>query len=39
VPVVNIKGVGPGALQLDGATVAAIYLGDITKWDDAGSSV
>jgi phosphate transport system substrate-binding protein len=35
VPVVNIKGVGPGALQLDGATVAAIYLGDITKWDDA----
>jgi phosphate transport system substrate-binding protein len=35
VPVVNIKGVGPGALQLDGATVAAIYLGDISKWDDA----
>src|ERR1700748_3004681 len=35
VPVVNIKGVGPGALHLDGATVAAIYLGDITKWDDA----
>src|SRR5580693_3229178 len=34
VPVVNIKGVGPGALHLDGATVAAIYLGDITKWDD-----
>jgi len=24
VPVVNIKGVGPGALHLDGATVAAI---------------
>ena len=35
VPVVNIKGVAPGALVLDGATVAAIYLGDITKWDDA----
>src|SRR6202789_706516 len=35
VPVVNIKGVGPGALHLDGATGAAIYLGDITKWDDA----
>jgi phosphate transport system substrate-binding protein len=34
VPVVNIKGIGPGALHLDGATVAAIYLGDITKWDD-----
>ena len=34
VPVVNVKGVGPGELQLDGATVAAIYLGDITRWDD-----
>jgi phosphate transport system substrate-binding protein len=34
VPVVNLKGVGPGQLHLDGATIAAIYLGDITKWDD-----
>ncbi len=34
VPVVNIKGIGPGQLQLDGATIAAIYLGDIAKWDD-----
>ena len=34
VPVVNIKGVGPGALTLDGATVAEIYLGNITKWND-----
>jgi phosphate transport system substrate-binding protein len=34
VPVVNIKGVGPGKLLLDGATVASIYLGEITKWDD-----
>jgi len=34
VPVVTIKGVGPGQLHLDGATVASIYLGDITKWDD-----
>jgi phosphate transport system substrate-binding protein len=34
VPVVNIKGVGPGQLHLDGATVASIYLGDITKWND-----
>ncbi len=34
VPVVNIKGIGPGQLQLDGATVASIYLGDITEWDD-----
>src|ERR1700743_2611749 len=35
VPVVNIKGVGPGQLHLDGATVAALYLGDITAWNDA----
>ena len=34
VPVVNIKGIGPGQLQLDGATIAGIYLGDITSWDD-----
>ncbi len=31
VPVVNVKGVGPGQLTLDGATLAAIYLGDITS--------
>jgi phosphate transport system substrate-binding protein len=35
VPVVNIKGVAPGALQLDGATLASIYLGEITQWNDA----
>jgi phosphate transport system substrate-binding protein len=34
VPVVNIKGITGGQLRLDGATVAAIYLGDITQWDD-----
>ena len=34
VPVVNIKGVQPGQLHLDGATVASIYLGDITEWND-----
>ena len=34
VPVVNIKGVAPGSLQLDGATLASIYIGDIAKWDD-----
>src|SRR6201988_2866700 len=34
VPVVNVKGVGPGQLHLDGATIAAIYLGDIKQWDD-----
>src|SRR3984885_8885037 len=35
VPVVNIKGVGPGQLHLDGAAVAAIYMDDITQWNDA----
>ncbi|HEY0748796.1 MAG TPA: phosphate ABC transporter substrate-binding protein PstS [Steroidobacteraceae bacterium] len=35
VPVVNIKGVAPGQLHLDGATVASIYIGDITQWNDA----
>jgi phosphate transport system substrate-binding protein len=35
VPVVNVKGVAPGQLHLDGALIAAIYLGDIAKWDDA----
>jgi phosphate transport system substrate-binding protein len=34
VPVVNVKGVAAGQLVLDGATVASIYLGEITKWDD-----
>jgi phosphate transport system substrate-binding protein len=34
VPVVNIKGIQAGQLQLDGATVASIYLGDITQWND-----
>jgi phosphate transport system substrate-binding protein len=35
VPVVNIKGVQGGQMVLDGATVASIYLGEITRWDDA----
>src|SRR6202034_2572880 len=34
VPVVNIQGVKPGQLVLDGATIASIYLGEITKWSD-----
>ena len=34
VPVVNVKGIQGGQLHLDGATVASIYLGDITQWDD-----
>ena len=35
VPVVHVKGVEPGQMALDGATVASIYLGEITKWNDA----
>jgi phosphate transport system substrate-binding protein len=34
VPAVNVKGVQAGQLVLDGATVASIYLGEITKWND-----
>jgi phosphate transport system substrate-binding protein len=32
--VVNLQGVRPGELKLDGKTVAGIYLGTITKWND-----
>lgn len=35
VPVVNLKGVTGGQLTLDGVTLAKIFLGEITKWDDA----
>jgi phosphate transport system substrate-binding protein len=35
VPVVNIDGVTPGELVLDGDTLAKIFMGDIKKWDDA----
>jgi phosphate transport system substrate-binding protein len=34
VPVVNLDGVKPGDLTLDGPTIARIYLGEIKKWDD-----
>ncbi len=34
VPVVNLDGVKPGDLVLDGPTLANIFLGKITKWDD-----
>src|SRR5258708_9379605 len=34
VPVVNLEGVTPGDLVFDGDTLANIYLGKITKWDD-----
>ncbi len=34
VPVVNIAGVAANAMKLDQATLADIYLGNITKWND-----
>jgi len=34
VPVVNIPGIKPGELVLDGPTIASIYMGEITKWND-----
>jgi phosphate transport system substrate-binding protein len=34
VPVVNLDGVKPDELVLDGPTLAKIFLGEITKWDD-----
>jgi phosphate transport system substrate-binding protein len=35
VPVVNIKGIGPGQIKLTGQVLGDIYLGKITKWNDA----
>ena len=35
VPVVNVDGVQPGSLVIDGPTLAAIFLGKIKTWDDA----
>jgi phosphate transport system substrate-binding protein len=34
VPVVNLEGVKPGEVTLDGQTLAKIFLGDIKTWDD-----
>ena len=34
VPVVNLDGVHPGDLTIDGPTLAKIFLGDIKTWDD-----
>lgn len=35
VPVINVKGIEPGQLRLTGPVIADIFLGKITKWDDA----
>ena len=34
VPVVNLPGIKPGELVIDGPTLAKIYLGEIKKWND-----
>jgi phosphate transport system substrate-binding protein len=34
VPAVNLPGIKPGELTLDGPTLAGIFLGKITKWND-----
>jgi len=34
VPVINLKGIAPGELTLDGATLANIFLGKIKSWND-----
>jgi phosphate transport system substrate-binding protein len=35
VPIVNIRGIAPGTLRLSGSVIAGIYLGRISKWNDA----
>jgi phosphate transport system substrate-binding protein len=35
VPVVKIAGIAPGQLKFSGALLADIYLGKVTKWNDA----
>jgi phosphate transport system substrate-binding protein len=35
VPVVNLDGVTPGTLVIDGPTLAKIFLGQVKNWDDA----
>jgi len=35
VPVVNVEGIKPGDLTLDGPTLAKIFMGEIKMWNDA----
>ena len=35
VPVVNIKGIAPGQIRMSGQVLGDIYLGKITRWNDA----
>ena len=34
IPVINIQGIKPGEVKLDGQVLGDIYLGKITKWND-----
>ncbi|WP_028916238.1 phosphate ABC transporter substrate-binding protein PstS [Pseudoxanthomonas sp. J35] len=34
VPIVNVQGIAPGALKLDGPTLASIFLGKVVRWND-----
>src|SRR6186997_3531439 len=34
VPVVNLDGIKPGDLVIDGSTLARVFMGDIKNWDD-----
>jgi phosphate transport system substrate-binding protein len=34
VPLINLPGIKPGEVTLDGPTIAKIFLGEITKWND-----
>ena len=34
VPIVNLPGIKPGEMVLNGAVLSKIYLGQITKWND-----
>jgi phosphate transport system substrate-binding protein len=34
VPLLNLPGIKPGEVTLDGPTIAKIFLGEITKWND-----
>jgi phosphate transport system substrate-binding protein len=35
VPVINVKGITPGQLVLDGKTLADIFQGRVSKWNDS----
>jgi phosphate transport system substrate-binding protein len=35
VPVINVKGLAPGQVRMTGQVLGDIYLGKITKWNDA----